>query len=80
MDAVLKEWLRKRVAEDDRLYDQFAVGFETTHRGQYVAIGKTGEVLVDSDDIALLDKALAKFGRGNFAFRRIGEKTLGRWR
>jgi hypothetical protein len=80
MDTLAKVELRERAAEDDRLYDQFATTLETTHRGQYVAIGRTGELLVGPDDIALLDQALAKFGRGNFAFRRIGERTLGRWR
>lgn len=80
MDAGVKEKLRERAAEDDRLYDQFATSLEATHRGQYVAIAKTGEFLVGPDDISLLDQALAKFGRGNFAFRRIGERTLGRWR
>ena len=45
-----------------------------------MVIEKTGELVVGPDDIAVLDKALAKFGRGNFAFRRIGERTLGRWR
>lgn len=43
-----------------------------------MAIGKTGELLVGPDDIADVDQALAKFGRGNFAFRKIGERTLGR--
>ncbi len=80
MDAALKQELRERAAEDDRLYDQFGASLEATHRGQYIAIGRTGEFLVGSDDIAVLDQALAKFGRGNFAFRRIGERTLGRWR
>jgi hypothetical protein len=80
MDAALKEALRERAAEDDRVYDQYGARLEATHPGQYVAIGKTGEVLVGPDDIAVLDQALAKFGRGNFAFRKIGERTLGRWR
>ncbi len=80
MDAALKKELRERAAEDDRLYDKFGVGLETSHRGQYVAIGRTGEVLVGPNDIVVLDQALIKFGRGKFAFRRIGERTLGRWR
>ena len=80
MDVALDEQLRERAAEDDRLYDRFAATLEPTHRGQYVAIGKNGEVLVGPDDIAVLDQALAKFGPGDFAFRRIGERTLGRWR
>ncbi len=80
MDPQLRAEWRARAIEDDRLYDQYAAALEATHRGQYVAIAGTGEVLVGSDDIAVLDEALAKFGRGNFAFRIIGERTLGRWR
>lgn len=80
MDPTFKEKLRERAAEDDRLYDRFAASLEATHQGQYVAVGRMGELLVGPDDIALLDQALAKFGPGNFAFRKIGERTLGRWR
>ena len=80
MDPRLQAERRARAIEDDRLYDQYAAGLEATHRGQYVAIARTGEVVVGSDDIAVLDEALAKFGRGSFAFRRIGERTPGRWR
>jgi hypothetical protein len=80
MDAMVKAELRERAREDDSLYYQYAARLEATHRGQYVAIGKTGEIVVGLDDIWVLDQALAKFGSGNFAFRRIGEKTLGRWR
>lgn len=80
MDTAVKEALRERAQEDDQLYDQFAAALEKTHKGQYVAIGKNGELVVGPDDIAVLDEALAKFGRGNFAFRRVGERTLGRWR
>ena len=80
MDPRLQAEWRARAIEDDRLYDHYAGGLEATHRGQYVAIARTGEVVVGSDDIAVVDGALAKFGRGNFAFRRIGERTLGRWR
>ncbi len=80
MDTAMKKRLREKAAEDDRLYDQYGANLEATHRGQYVAIGRTGETLVGTDDIAVLDQALTKFGRGTFAFRRVGERTLGRWR
>jgi hypothetical protein len=79
MDAALEEWLRKRAAEDDRLYDQFAAPLEPTHGGQYAAIGKTGEHIVGADNIVVLDEALVKFGPGEFAFRKIGQRPLGRW-
>ena len=80
MDPRLQAEWHARALEDDRLYDQYAAGLAATHTGQYVAIARTGEIVVGWDDIAVLDEALAKLGRGNFAFRRIGERTLGRWR
>ncbi len=80
MDAAVEEWLRQRAAEDDRLHGQFAAPLESTHAGQYAAIGPTGEVVVGPDNVVVLDAALSKFVPGNFAFRRIGQKALGRWR
>ncbi len=80
MDVALERWLRGKAAEDERLSDEFAAGLEATHRGQYVAIGRTGELVVGLNNIAVLDEALAKFGSGKFALRKIGERGLGHWR
>jgi len=66
MDVAIKIWLQERVAEDDRQYERFAADLEATHRGQYVAIGSRGELVVGPDNIAVLDEALAKFGSGKF--------------
>ncbi len=68
MDAALKKELRERAAEDDRLYDQFGASLETTHRGQYVAIGKTGEFLVGPDDIAVWTKLSPSLAAGTSPF------------
>ena len=79
MDMALHAGLREQAAADDRLDDQFAARLEATHQGHSVSIGQSGEILVGPDDIALLDQALATFGSGKFAFRRIGERALGRF-
>ena len=57
---------------DDQLYGKFAKHLETEHKGQFVAIGLNGELIVREDmpDAGLA--AIAKFGRGQFALRRIG--------
>ncbi len=65
---------------DDQLYERHGKTLEATHRGQFVAISLQGETIVGPNDLGVLQQALARFGRGNFAFRRIGYRTLGKWR
>jgi len=72
--------LRKRAQRDDELYERYAKKLEKRHKGEYVAISENGEVLISKNDVELLQQALGKFGRGKFAFREIGSKTLGKWR
>jgi predicted small metal-binding protein len=72
--------LRKTAVRDDELYERFAKKIEKEHKGEYIAINKNGEFMISQDDIELLQQAIQKFGRGNFAFRKIGFKTLGKWR
>ncbi len=65
---------------DDRLYERFGRPLEDDHSGEFVAISREGETIVGADDIGVLEQALHRFGSGNFAFRRVGEATLGKWR
>lgn len=76
----IQEWIRKRVHEDERLYQQHGKPLEAEHKGEYVAIGPTGELILGKDDVAVLRQAIARFGSGNFAFRRVGYKAIGKWR
>ncbi|MDZ7262413.1 MAG: hypothetical protein ONB05_09955 [candidate division KSB1 bacterium] len=55
-------------------------GFRGNAGGPFVAISLQGETIIDSNDLEVLQPALARFGRGNFAFRQLGYKTLGKWR
>ncbi|MFN3763245.1 MAG: hypothetical protein ACK4WK_08615 [Anaerolineae bacterium] len=68
------------VQRDDQLYERFGKPLEATRRGQFVAISLQGETIVGPNDLEVLQQALARFGRGNFAFRRIGYRPLGKWR
>jgi len=68
------------VQRDDQLYELYGEPLEATHWGQFVAISLQGETIVGLDDLEVLQQALARFGRGNFAFRRIGYRSLGKWR
>jgi hypothetical protein len=71
----------ERIAQrDDNLYDKFAKHLEAEHPGEFVVINHDGQLILSKDDIYILQTALKKFGSGNFAFQRIGSKTLGKWR
>lgn len=58
--------------ETDGLYERYGKPLEQEHYGEYVAISRTGQVIVDTDDISVVNQAIQAFGRGNFVFRRIG--------
>ena len=72
--------LKKRVMEDDALYQQYGKKLEQEHKGEFVAINRDGAVIISKSDIEVLQKALEQFGSGNFTFRRIGYKAIGKWR
>ena len=72
-------WMDRRRKEDDRLYERYGKPFEKEHRGELVAIGPDGTVLFDEDSDKLFQEAIDRFGSGNFAFTRIGERALGEW-
>jgi len=72
--------LEKRARVDDRLYAKYGKPLEAKHKGEFVAIGKDGRIILGKDDVEVLKKAIILFGSGNFAFRRVGFKALGRWR
>ncbi len=72
--------LRARGREDDALYERFAKHLEEEHRGEFVAINREGKIIVSRDDIEVVQRAIKEFGEGQFAFRRIGYKALGKWR
>jgi len=65
---------------DNRLYARDGRPLEGDHPGEFVALSLEGETIVGADDIAVLQQTLHRFGSGNFAFRRIGELALGKWR
>lgn len=72
--------LEKLAHEDEKLYDTFGRVLEAEHAGEFVAIARDGRLILDSDQVRALEKAIAEFGSGNFAFRKVGYRALGRWR
>lgn len=78
--ADLKAWITRRAEEDERLYGRYGKPLEQDHKGEYVAIGPDGEVILGHDDLAVKQQALARFGSGNYAFRRLGYLWEEKWR
>ncbi|MBM2826967.1 MAG: hypothetical protein HW403_1031 [Dehalococcoidia bacterium] len=70
--ADLKVWMKSRADEDERLYERYGKPLEREHKGEYVAIGPEGEVILGREDVPVIQQAIERYGSGNFAFRRIG--------
>lgn len=62
------------------LYERFGRLMEPQHTGEFIAIGDDGRTLLGSDQLWVAQQALEKFGRGNFALRRIGAMAEMSWR
>ena len=69
--------LKEKAKEATLLYEKHAKGLEAEHHGEFVAIARDGRIIIGENDIAVLKKAIRDFGRGNFAFRRVGFRTMG---
>ncbi len=72
-------WMDRRRTKDNRLYERYGKPLEKKHWGELVAIGPEGTVLFGEDSDKLFSDAIEKFGSGNFAFTRIGERAIGKW-
>ena len=76
--ALSLDELKKRANADDVLYESFARHLEVDHFGKFVAIARDGRLIIGENDIEVLKKAVREFGSGNFAFRKIGSRVLGK--
>ncbi|HET8626248.1 MAG TPA: hypothetical protein VFL91_02455 [Thermomicrobiales bacterium] len=70
---------RQRIAEADRLYEQFGKPLEARHAGRYVAISRDGRTIVGPTLLDVVRQARTAFGPGSYAFK-VGERAVGRWR
>jgi hypothetical protein len=77
--ADLQAWLAERAKQDQRLYEQYGKSLEKDHTGEYVAIGADGQTLIGASAAEVLQQAVDAFGSGNFALKRVGHRTFGRW-
>ncbi len=75
----LKEWLAQRAKRKRSLYAQYGTPFEKAHKGEYLAIGPEGETILGERAGEVLNKAVVRFGSGNFALLTVGHSTFGKW-
>ena len=75
----LDGWLARRAELDGCLYERYGKPLEQDHAGEYVAIGPDGQTIVGAAAAEVLRQAIEAFGSGNFALRRVGSHTFGRW-
>lgn len=73
----IHNWMERRRAEDDRLYERYGKSLEKERWGALIAIGPDGTVLFGEDADRLFVDAVERFGSGSFAFTRVGERVLG---
>ena len=68
------------ILERDReLYERYGKPLEKDHPGEYVAISPEGQTIVGAEAAEVLRRAIDSFGSGNFALKRVGYRTFGRW-
>jgi len=67
----------EEIRREDLIYEKYAKKLEKEHSGEYVTIGPDGETIIGEDDIDVVEKAVKKFGAGNFVFRIIGCRYVG---
>ena len=67
------------VDEATQVYEKFGKPREATHKGQFLAVSKTGQTVIAPTLVAALKEATERFGPGNYIFK-IGERVVGKWR
>ncbi len=75
----LDKWMEERSRKDDLLYSTYGKSLEAEHTGEFVAISDSGDMILGNDMQDVIEKAIAQFGSGKFALRRVGFDTVGRW-
>jgi len=78
--TLTREQMEAIKRRDDELYERYAKHLEAEHRGEFVAISADGKLLIGEDRVKLILDAVKKFGRGNFAVRKIGYDYELKWR
>lgn len=70
----------KSLKRDVLLYEKHAKQLEMEHKGEYVAIGLDGSLVVGPKHVQVLIEAAEKFGPSNFALWKIGYDYELAWR
>jgi hypothetical protein len=69
--------LTDRDRQDELLYDRFGRQLESEHTGEFIAISDDGQLILGADELTLTQLAVARFGAGHYALRKIGAVAEG---
>lgn len=75
----MKTWLAERTKEDNRLYELYGKPLEKDHKGEFVAIGPDGQIILGDDGNEVIKQAIDRFGSGTFAVTKVGEGAYDKW-
>jgi len=69
---------RKLSQEAEELYERYGKPLEKDFSGKYLAISKSGKIIMGDTVSGLVRKAKDTLGAGNFIYK-IGERSVGKW-
>ena len=61
------------------LYEQYGKPLEAEHKGEYVAISNSRNIIVGKSLTEVVTHSIERFGKGNFVFK-IGSQAVGSFR
>ena len=70
-----REWV-EIIERNDALYEKYGRQLEAEHKGEFVAIGLSGQVILGKNLDEVLLPAVERFGKMNFALKRVGYDFL----
>jgi len=62
----------------EALYEKYGKPLEGEFAGKYLAVSKTGKIILGESVSALVRKAKTELGPVNFIYK-IGERSVGKW-
>jgi len=70
---------KAKLAEMDRVYEEYGKPLEAGHWGKFIAIAPDGRSVLGDTRLEAAERGLEAFGRGIFLFK-VGERVVGRMR
>jgi hypothetical protein len=70
---------KAKLAEMDKIYEEYGKPLEAAHWGKFVAIAPDGRTVLGDTRLEAAERGLEAFGRGISLFK-VGERVVGRMR